>query len=740
MGRRRRTGAVGVLLAATSLLWGPALPAGAQDADDFHRYRSRTDLPIPAIEVTTHEAGTAPGLNFVDVRVPAGSPGRDGRLIYDLDGEPVSFRPGTPRNYHPLTWFGQQAAAWFDPRTREWVVEDASYRELARLRAGNGHVADEHDLDVSPDGRALLVVYHAVTVDLTPYGGRADATVIEGVVQEIDARTGEILFEWRSLGDDGIPITDTYVALDAPRVDYLHINSVAYDVDGDILVSARNTSEVIKIDRDSGEVLWRLGGKSSSFALVGDDGPSWPHDARRRPDGTVSVFDNGVGRSPNYSRGVAWRLDEDAGTATLVAEWRPEPDLYTAVVGSNRALPNGNTLASFGTTGQAIEWRDGEVVWTSRMPGSLWTYRTVRGSWQGAPVEPPVAVAERTGSTVTAWATWNGATEVAGWELLAGPDPGSLRVVGAAPRSGFETQVSGAVGAADDVVALRAVGGGGTGLGTSVPLTLAAGSPDAVVAFRGRDDTVVTRALHDGVWSSPHSRGGIVTAEPDATVLSDGTQLIVARGAPDGLYARFVDGDAVSRWYPLGGQLTSGPSVTPGPGATALVTVCGADGDVWATTLLRDGRRTGWRWLGGDCRGGGTGVTRAADGTVVLASVAADRSVRVATTGADLVGRWRSLGGVVTGAPELTARPAGDAVVSVRGIHGPTYQQQLDPRRGWAGSGWRNLGGDTTPARSPSTVIDDRGALRLLVHGVDEWVFERVDPVGSGGWRRLWPL
>src|SRR5690606_22897811 len=113
MGRRTRTGAVGVLLAATSLLWGPALPAGAQDADDFHRYRSRTDLPIPAIEVTTHEAGTAPGLNFVDVRVPAGSPGRDGRLIYDLDGEPVSFRPGTPRNYHPLTWFGQQAAAWF---------------------------------------------------------------------------------------------------------------------------------------------------------------------------------------------------------------------------------------------------------------------------------------------------------------------------------------------------------------------------------------------------------------------------------------------------------------------------------------------------------------------------------------------------------------------------------------------------------------------------------------------------
>src|SRR5690606_35416291 len=135
---------------------------------DFHRYRSRTDLPIPAIEVTTHEAGTAPGLNFVDVRVPAGSPGRDGRLIYDLDGEPVSFRPGTPRNYHPLTWFGQQAAAWFAPRTREWVVADASYRELARLRAGSGHVADEHDLDVSPDGRALLVVYHAVTVDLTP--------------------------------------------------------------------------------------------------------------------------------------------------------------------------------------------------------------------------------------------------------------------------------------------------------------------------------------------------------------------------------------------------------------------------------------------------------------------------------------------------------------------------------------------------------------------------------------------
>ncbi|MEO3750361.1 arylsulfotransferase family protein [Streptomyces sp. B6B3] len=363
--------------------------------------------------------------------------------IFDL--EPVTFR-GEPALVY---WEGSMVQA--DGSTlpdNEYVVLDDSYREIVSFSAGNGYATDSHDIEFSPDGsRVLLAGFRFVPYDLSPYGGPADATLVDMVVQEQDVATGEITFEWNAL--EHIPLTETEESFtehgEVPfAFDFFHFNALDYDTDGDLLISGRNTSTVYKVDRETGEIVWRFGGANSDFAVADPAAlPSYQHDVYRLPDGRLSMFDNGNRRTPQYSRGVVYELDEETMTAELVRDVQPAEQTYGFATGSMRRQENGNQLVSYADTGLLEEYDAAGPVFTATFEADHLTYRAERAEWRATPATPPDAAlgepAEDGSRTV--YASWNGATEVVRWRIEAGPTVEELRPLGTTPSLGFETAV-----------------------------------------------------------------------------------------------------------------------------------------------------------------------------------------------------------------------------------------------------------------------------------------------------------
>jgi hypothetical protein len=283
-------------------------------------------------------------------------------------------------------------------------------------------------------------------------------------VVEIDLATGRRLFEWHSV--DHIALDETYI--DPPQegdggvYDYVHSNSIEVDTDGTLLVSARNTCAVYKIDRASGQIVWRLGGKRSDFRMGDGADFGWQHDARRQGDGTITIFDDR--KPPEQGRGIVLRVDETAMTATLVHEYVRPDGLEVASQGNMQVLPNGNVLVGWGSQPVFTEFTsDGRVVLDASLPAGKQSYRDLRAAWNGLPAEVPALVIDRVVAVtssqhrINAYASWNGATSVATWRLLAGPSDGELRQIADIPRTGFETILSEVVPADATWVAVAAL-------------------------------------------------------------------------------------------------------------------------------------------------------------------------------------------------------------------------------------------------------------------------------------------
>src|SRR5919107_1891717 len=259
----------------------PARPSAVRS------FRSRPELSPPAIEITTQAQDTAPGYIFV---APKKGAGQDGPMIVDDQGKVVAGHG-----------------------VGEYVILDGSYRKIARVRAGNGYKGDLHEFFITPEDTALLTAYVPTQTDLSPIGGSEDGTVWDGIAQELDPETGEVLFEWRSL--DHVGVEETY--REPPQdpgtpLDYFHINSIDIDFDGNFLISAKGTSAVYKVERESGEILWRLGGKESDFEMGPGTRFAYQHDARRQRNGTITIFDNGASpKVHEQSRGIVVELDMD---------------------------------------------------------------------------------------------------------------------------------------------------------------------------------------------------------------------------------------------------------------------------------------------------------------------------------------------------------------------------------------------------------------------------------------------
>jgi hypothetical protein len=262
--------------------------------------------------------------------------------------------------------------------------------------------------------------------------------VIGGVVQELAVPSGKVLFEWRSL--DHVRVAESHQKV-GPRFDYFHVNAIDVDADGNFLVSARNTWAVYKIDRSNGKVLWRLGGKKSDFAMGPGTPFAWQHDARHHGGGDtlISLFDDGARPAVHkQSRAIVLALDHARRTATLHRSFTHDPPVLAWALGSMQTLENGNVLVGWGTAPYFSEYSaDGKVVFDARLPANGQNYRTLRFPWVGRPSVPPaLALAQN-----ALWASWNGSTETASWQLHTGASAGLLAHASTTHRTGFETRL-----------------------------------------------------------------------------------------------------------------------------------------------------------------------------------------------------------------------------------------------------------------------------------------------------------
>src|SRR5918995_793212 len=441
-------------------------------------FRSRPDLSPPVVEVTKQTPDTAP--RYILVAPEEGGAGQGGSLTVDNRGQVVWFRPlqgsqGRVMNLKMQSYRGKPVLTWIETVPGEYVIFDSSYREIARLTAGNGYNGDHHEFLISPQDTALITIYDAVPRDLSSVGGSKDGLAWQGILQELDIETGEVLFEWHS--SDHVDLDETYATpLQDGRtgIDYFHLNSIDVEPDNNLLVSARETSAVYKIDRKSGEIIWRLGGKKSDFQMGEGARFAFQHDARRLPDGNISIFDNGTTVFKNgfpeaveESRGIVLELDEQKMRASLVGEYTHPDKQYADAAGNVQVLPNGGVFVGWGRALAISEFsHEGELLFDASLLRKNKSYRAFRFLWSGSPSDQPAAVAERTSENeLELYASWNGATEVAAWEVLAGPDPGQLESLGQVPQDGFETAML--VQTTEPYIAVQAKHRLGRVLGTS---------------------------------------------------------------------------------------------------------------------------------------------------------------------------------------------------------------------------------------------------------------------------------
>jgi hypothetical protein len=351
------------------------------------------------------------------------------------------------------------------------VIVDSSYRELYRVKAAGGRQIDLHELQLTPQSTAIFMCTpQPVPADLSPIGGPSNGMALESVIQEVDVRTGRLVMEWRSL--EHIPVTDSMQPGSNPY-DYLHANSVDVLPDGNLLVSARHAWAVYKLDRRTGAVIWRLGGKHSDYALGPGVRFAYQHDARNHSDGSITLFDDGadyVHQTETQSRAITIELDDVRKIARLAAEYRHPKPLLSVAMGSVQVLPGGHVLVGWGTQAFVSEFaHDGGLLADARLPSGVQSYRAYRFPWTAKPADAPT-IATRRGSVhgapeKTLYASWNGATDVAYWRVEAGSSPTHLRTIGAAPRRGFETAIR--IGAFDGQIAVSALSRNGRKLGRS---------------------------------------------------------------------------------------------------------------------------------------------------------------------------------------------------------------------------------------------------------------------------------
>jgi Arylsulfotransferase (ASST) len=445
---------------------------------EYQRFYSRPDLEPPTVAVTVSSPLASAGDIFA---TPYSGPGQDGPMIFDETGQLVWFDPlpnGTEAtNLQVQQLGGQPVLTWWQgyipPQgfgEGEEVIANSAYQQTV-VKAGNGYLADLHDFKLTAAGTALLTVFDPIHCDLSKHGGSHGAAVTDGLYQEVDLKTGLVRREWHSL--DHVGLSETYSSASKATtewpLDFFHINSLDPHPDGTLLISARNTSALYSIDEQTGQILTRIGGKRSSLKLGAGTATAYQHDATLLPNGTISVFDNGgVPKVHPQSRGIVLAINAQTGTETLLAQYEHPTALASGSQGNFQTLANGDPFIGWGAEPYFSEFSaSGQLLFDAHLPGKDQSYRGYRFQWTGTPPSPPSIAATSLSASgpATVYMSWNGATNVASWRVLAGPSPSALTAVVLTPRSGFETAA--ATPGPAPYVAAQALDSTGAVIGTS---------------------------------------------------------------------------------------------------------------------------------------------------------------------------------------------------------------------------------------------------------------------------------
>jgi len=312
-------------------------------------------------------------------------------MIVDNKGIPIFYQR---TNSIKADWKLQSSGllTYLDLGKAKFYGMDSSYAIIDSFSTGNGYTTDMHELQILPNGHALLMSYDYQTVrmDTVVQGGDSSATVIGLIIQELDTDKN-VVFQWRSW--DHFLITDATEDIDltASTIDYVHGNAIELDDDGNLLISSRHMDEITKINRQTGEIIWRLGGlksRNNQFLFINDEITfSHQHDIRRLPNGNITMFDNGNLRNPRFSRSLEYQIDENNLIVSLVWAFNNEPQTFSFAMGSTQRLQNQNTVIgwgwSFGDARALSEIEaDGTVALEFSLPDTVLNYRAFKFSWR----------------------------------------------------------------------------------------------------------------------------------------------------------------------------------------------------------------------------------------------------------------------------------------------------------------------------------------------------------------------
>ncbi|HUI28901.1 MAG TPA: aryl-sulfate sulfotransferase [Candidatus Acidoferrales bacterium] len=339
---------------------------------------------FPTLKVTQSD-NPSPGYIFLStISSPISSDYGHYLIMADNQGSPVFYKyMGSDQAWDftmQPTGVLTYSYPFIDP-TR--YVMNTSFQIIDSFKCGNGYIDDGHEMKILPDGNVILLADDYEQIDMSKIvpGGDTNAVVLENVIQELD-KNKNVIFQWRTF--DHFNITDGIgTSLTTANVDPFHCNAIEMDQDGNILLSSRYLSEITKIDIETGDIIWRLGGKNNQFDFVNDPiGFSYQHDIRRLPNGDITLMDNGNKHTPTHSRAVEYKLDEVNKTATLAWQFEHSPNVYNSFMGDVQRLANGNTLIGWGgaPTPTMTEVRpDGSIALEMTFPfDSALSYRAYR--------------------------------------------------------------------------------------------------------------------------------------------------------------------------------------------------------------------------------------------------------------------------------------------------------------------------------------------------------------------------
>lgn len=444
-------------------------------------FASAPDLHPMKVTVNVNKVGTAPGLLFVAPYAYYSTPtiGQTGSLIMDQAGNPVWFRPSDKytqnRDFKVQSYLGRPVLTLWqgtiagtlsahpdlplgEPLPGGYFqIINQHYQVIRTITAKKGYTADNHEFIITKQNTALFAAIKHVPADLSPYGGPRKGYIKSYSIQEVDLETDRLVFFWDALShvdpaNSNVPASS---AMKSHKIwDPFHLNSIEAGPDNTFLVSMRDMWTIYNIDKESGNIIWQLGGKQSDFTFSSNATFSWQHDARYRSYDEIGLFDNaccGSSTPPEgTSHGLIIKLDYENMHAMAKRTYYHDPALYADHQGNMQQLPNYNQfigwgvkpyLSEFKYAGNTKENPLSNLIYDMQMPNH--TYRAFKNEWVGLPLDPPdIAVSTLCKDASMVYASWNGSTETVAWQVQAGSTPYTLsHVVSSAPRTGFETAI-----------------------------------------------------------------------------------------------------------------------------------------------------------------------------------------------------------------------------------------------------------------------------------------------------------